>query len=196
MKTNNKKLTSFIFIIGIILVITSIVLVMFYFSIQNISENKRRDAINGIRELIPEINNSVLENKKNKDTAFVSINDIDFCGIIEVPSTKSELPIYGYWDKKKLPDYPCRFSGSIYNSDLIIGSSDRKGVFDFSDKLNIGDDILITDVTGNRYTYLISDIKSSKSISKDHLSKLNFDFLIFIKNELSFDYTIILCEFK
>ena len=54
----------------------------------------------------------------------------------------------------------------------------KKGVFDFSDKLNIGDDILITDVTGNRYTYLISDIKSSKSISKDHLSKLNFDFLI------------------
>lgn len=196
MKINNKKLTSLIFISGIILVLVSIVLVMHYFLVQNSSQNKRNDTLNGIRQLIPEINDSILENKNNTDTAFISVDDTDFCGIIEVPSVKAELPIFGYWDKNKLPDYPCRFSGSIYNSDLIIGTSDRKGIFDFSDKLNIDDNILVTDVTGNRYTYFISDIKSSKKVSNDYFKELNFDLLIFIKNELSFDYTVIICEFK
>ena len=63
MKINNNKLTSLIFISGIILVLVSIVLMMHYFLVQNSSQNKRNDTLNGIRQLIPEINDSILENK-------------------------------------------------------------------------------------------------------------------------------------
>lgn len=121
------------------------------------------------------------------------VDGLNFAGIIELPAYEALLPVYGTWDKNKVSDFPCRYMGSMYDGSLIIGGSDNVGQFDFMKVITDGDFVYVTDMTGARYAYVVTEIKKSKDASTDNLISKNADLVLFARNTYAFDYTIVRC---
>ena len=49
-----------------------------------------------------------------------TINGRDYIGVLTIPSLELELPVLSQWDYPALKVAPCRYSGSLYQDNLII----------------------------------------------------------------------------
>lgn len=115
-----------------------------------------------------EISNDIFDGIENGSTNNGSssgkvkkFNGYTIAGTIEIPSTKIKLPIIAQSDYSKtaLETSVCEYPGVGLNqvgNSTIAGHNYRNGKF-FSNnkKLNIGDKIYITDLTGKRVAYTI-----------------------------------------
>lgn len=195
-------LNKFLTVLGAVLIIVSIVFCLQNFIFQDkYSENALKIA-QKIDTLLPDYKDTFKPDISNKLMPTIEVDGIDFVGkiciygIAENKQNYIELPVKAQWDKKSIKNYPCRFSGSIYSGNLIIGGSDTKGQFQFIKNLTIGDNIFITDTVSNRFCFVVSDIFVSKNVSNEYLNSKKFDLLLFSKNNFGFNYNIILCNFK
>jgi sortase A len=122
----------------------------------------------------------------------LSVDGINFVGLLELPRYGSELPVCADWGKSS--KYPCRFSGSIYDSTMQIGATTQKGQYDFYRELSVGDTVIYTDAEGNRYTFSITSMCYEKHASQDTLRQNEAPLALFIKNIYSFEYLIVFCD--
>ena len=121
---------------------------------------------------------------------------INISGLIEMPQYDSKLPFCSNFNEKNTASLPRRFSGSAYDSSLIISVSSEKGQFDFADELEINNILYLTDMEGYRYSYLISSIEHSDNVSLEKLTSKDDDLTIFVKDSMSMDYIIIRFKLK
>ena len=110
-----------------------------------------------LRALIPEHQGAVPEKRRDNRAPVLSIDKMDFIGILEMPRYESTLPVSSDWGH--LTKYPCRFSGSIYDRTIQIGATSQKGQYDFYREISVGDTVMFTDVEGNRYTYTVTNLQ-------------------------------------
>ena len=122
----------------------------------------------------------------------LSVDGIDFAGLLEIPRYESVLPVCADWGKTS--QYPCRFAGSIYDGTIQIGATTQKGQYDFHRELSVGDTIHYTDVEGNRYTFTITSLCSEKHADQATLQQKEAALTLFIKNIYSFEYLIAFCD--
>lgn len=156
------------------------------------SAQKAETYVNTLRTLMPEPQNAVHEVWNNASMPVLSIEGTDFLGILDLPSHGSSLPVCAHWGKSSR--YPCRFSGSIYDGTMQIGGTSQKGQYDFYREISAGDPVFFTDITGNRYTYTVTDIRYRKHADQDALQSTDAALKLFIKNVYGFDYVIIFCD--
>lgn len=141
--------------------------------------------------LMPEIEQGFPDDRINMGMPSREIDGKNFSLVIDVPLYGASLPVCTGWNKgKSLNLYPCIYKGSMYDGSLIIGGSDAKGQFDFARIITGGDRIFLTDMTGLRYSYTVTDIERVKGIA----SLKDADLILFTKNSYSFDYTVIYCN--
>lgn len=177
---------------GCILIVCSLILLASWqFSISGAAK-KSSDYVETIRTLIPESEPAVPEEKSNNTMPVLSVDGIDFMGIMEFPEYDSAFPVCGDWNGKLL--YPCRYSGSIYDGSMKIGATTQKGQLDFYREISVGDVVYFTDLTGNRYSYEIADILYRKHADNEMLDNDESDLTLFIKNLYAFEYVIIHCK--
>lgn len=141
--------------------------------------------------IMPELTESIPEERPDDKMATYEVDGLNFAGVLEMPDYSLTLPVYGGWDTAKLKIFPCLFSGSPNNSDLILGSISDKALFGFVKQISVDDRIVFTDMTGMQFTYYITDIRHAKSADKDTLLKKEDDLILFIKDLFAFDYVII-----
>jgi hypothetical protein len=122
----------------------------------------------------------------------LSVDEIDFVGIVELPRYESALPVCADWGKTS--QYPCRFSGSIYDGTMQIGATTQKGQYDFYRELSAGDTVHYTDVEGNRYTFRITSLCYEKHVDQAALQQKESALTLFVKNIYSFEYLIVFCD--
>ena len=122
----------------------------------------------------------------------LSVDGIDFVGMLEIPRFGSILPVCAKWGQ--LTKCPCQFSGSIYDSTIKIGATTQKGQCDFYREITVGDIILFTDMEGNRYTYVVSSLCYEKHANKTTLEREKSALTLFIKNVYDFEYLIVSCD--
>ncbi len=194
--TLRGKLTAFLTVTGVVLVVLSVVL----FAVSEISKGKMRDyaksTVLQLYSLMPEVRNSVPDDRNDMTMASFEIDGNDFVAVIEVPLYGAELPVYGAWETKKVSSFPCRYTGSMYDGSLIIGGSDNEGQFDFMKIISNGDTVLLTDMTGMRFSYAVTDIRRTKDVSTENLSDTDSDLVLFARNTYSLDYTVVRCTLK
>lgn len=188
-----KKLSTFLFIIGFVLVSMSGILTIKYYLNTNNQDNKI--IVQQLYESMPEVQSGMISDF-NTEMPIVEINRQNFVGIIEIPKYNCTLPIYGIWDSKIITKYPALYLGTIYDGSIILGGSDQKNQFDFMKIINEDDYLTITDMKGKRYSYVVDKIEITKDVSTEHLISLENDLVIFVKNTYSFDYTILRCNYK
>lgn len=195
-KTKSKKLTSVFMIFGIILIVLSVTAVLVSEISKNNSIKNTEVIVSELRSLMPETVDCVPDDRINTVMPILQVKKDDFVGIIEVPLFGTELPLCDEWNGTRVSQYPCRYMGSTYDNSLIIGGSDNKGQFDFIKKISNGDIVSVTDATGQRFSYTVTDIRKTKDVSTENLTSKDCDLVLFARNSFAFDYTVVRCDLK
>ena len=178
--------------IGVGLLVGAVViLALWRWGISN-SAIQAENRVNILRTLIPEPVDAVLEGRRDNTMSVLSVDGIDFVGIIEMPRYNSALPVGAAWGRSS--EYPCRFSGSVYDGTMQIGATTQKGQYDFYRELSVGDTVVYTDMEGNRYTFAITSLRYEKHADQAALQREDVPLTLFIKNIYSFEYLIVFCD--
>ena len=88
----------------------------------------------------------------------VEIDGRDYIGTLSIPSLELELPILVAWDEEDSMIAPCRFSGSAYDDTMVIAGHNMRAHFSPIKSLTPGAEVLFTDVNGNVFTYVLTDV--------------------------------------
>lgn len=174
-----------------LLVIAAAVLIFWQWGISS-SQQKAAGYVRMIQTLIPEPQSAVLEERRDNTMSVLSVEGINFAGILEVPKYGSTLPVCADWGE--VAKYPCRLSGSVYDRTLQIGGTSQKGEYDFYREISVGDSVFFTDVEGNRFSYEVTDIRYEKHADQTALQRENAALTLFIKNVYAFEYIVIFCH--
>ena len=156
------------------------------------AEKQVKNYVSTLQSLIPQPQDAVPEERRDNAMPVLSVDGIDFVGLIELPRYESVLPVCADWGE--ISQYPCRFSGSIYDGTMQIGATTQKGQYDFYRELSLGDTVYYTDAEGSRYTYTISSLCSEKQADQGALQKKEAALTLFVKNIYSFEYLIVFCN--
>ena len=160
----------------------------------NYSQKQAISYVETLRRLIPRPQNAVPEERRDNTMAVLSIDGLDFVGIVEMPQYGLELPVGGDWGRST--KYPCRFSGSIYDGSLQIGATTQEGQYSFYREISLGDIVMFTDVEGNCYTLQVASMRYEKHIDQVSLHRREAALTLFVKNMYSFEYLVIFCDPK
>lgn len=102
----------------------------------------------------------------------VTIGDTGYCGYITIAELGLELPVINDFSYDALNYAPCRYSGSIDGSDLIIAAHNFSSHFGRLGSLSDGSEIIFTDCSGKVFRYNIISIEDiSGSDVEEMLSK-------------------------
>ena len=179
-------------LIGICLLVGAIVtLTLWRWNIHN-SEKQVQHYVDILQALIPEPQDAVPEARRDNTMSVLSVDEIDFVGLVALPDYESVLPVCADWGKPSR--YPCRLSGSIYDGTMQIGATTQKGQYDFYRELSVGDTVHYIDTEGNRYTFTITSLCSEKHVDQAALQQKEAALTLFVKNIYSFDYLIVFCD--
>ena len=86
----------------------------------------------------------------------VMVEDVPYIGILEIPDLKLELPVITETTYPYLKIAPCRFYGSAYLSNLVIGAHNYDTHFKKIDQLEMGSRVIFSDMDGNVFTYQVA----------------------------------------
>lgn len=123
----------------------------------------------------------------------LQIQGRDFCGLIDFPAYGRKLPVSGSWEPGKLSVCPSRFWGSAYDGSLVIGGSELKGQFDFFDRIDMGDMITVTDMTGAEFDYQVVWVERSSEADPQWLLSPEYDLTLFAREAFSLNYISVRC---
>ena len=188
-----KKQTSrFCVLIGIcLLVIAAFVLISWQWGIHK-SQQEAAKYVQTIRTLIPEPQSAALEERRDNAMSALSVQGKNFVGVLEMPAFGSALPVCADWGE--VFQYPCCLSGSVYDRTIQIGGTSQKGQYDFYREISVSDSVFFTDMEGNRFSYVVTDIRYEKHADQTALQRKDAALILFIKNIYSFEYIIIFCN--
>ena len=191
-KINKPVIPKICVLAGIALLIIGIlVLICWQWNIYSWTQ-KSETYVETLRTLIPKPQGAVLEERRDDRVPVLSIDKMDFIGILEMPRYESTLPVSSDWGH--LTKYPCRFSGSIYDRTIQIGATSQKGQYDFYREISVGDTVIFTDVEGNQYTYTVTNLQYESHADQTTLNREESALTLFIKNVYAFEYLIVLCD--
>ena len=102
-----------------------------------------------------------------------------YIGTLELASMGITLPVMSEWSYPKLKLSPCRFSGSIYQDDLIIAGHNYSSHFACLKDLNVGDEIIFTDAEGSEFFYMVSSQQLLDPMEIETLETGDWDLTLF-----------------
>lgn len=191
-KLKKISLRTVCLVLGCLLIAGALVAVVWW----QVSAKIYADRINGyldtLTKLMPPSQSAVLESRTDNRMPSAHVDGNDFIGILEFQETGCAFPVGGNWGKSE--QFPCRYYGSVYDGSLVIGATNQSGQITFAKELSVGNTIFLTDMTGNRYRYSVTDIVYRDHANNDVLISQSDDLTLFIKNIYAFEYMIVKCN--
>lgn len=188
----NGRLQKICILVGVCLLAVALgVLAVWQWNI-HASAEKAEYYVNTLRALMPEPQGAVLEERRDNTMSTLSIDGVDFVGLLEIPRFGSALPVCADWGTPSR--YPSRFHGSIYDRTMQVGATSQKGQYDFYREISVEDAVYFTDMEGNRYAYCVTDVRYEKNADQAALRQKDSAFTLFIKNIYALEYIIVFCD--
>ena len=180
-------------ILGLTLVLISAIVLMGseFLAIRN--QKAAHSLAERLQGAIPAVSEGDPQNYSNPAMPVLQLEGEDYSGLIQVPAFGVCLPLGSDWDSRTVSRYPCRFSGSVYDNSLIVGGS--KDQFDFCSRIDLGDHVTVTDMTGARFSYEVVRIDRRAHAEATVLQEGNFHLTLFAPDEATGNYIILRCEF-
>lgn len=192
-----KKYNSILTIILVISIIAIIILLGFWIYDTYTKNKIEKDALTAIEEfnnqIIVQENMDIVEqnqepevepepeettttnNKTNTSSSGQKYKNFTILGQIEIPKTKVNYPVLAEITPKALNVAVAKLYGPGLNeigNTVIIGHNNRNGLFFAKNKkLNIGDLIYITDLSGNKITYVIYNKYETTDTDTEYMTR-------------------------
>ncbi len=144
--------------------------------------------ISGSSETDPQGNGNVVQTEdngpeylKNPDVNMpaIEIDGSNYIGFLEIPRLSLRLPVIEEWSYPKLKIAPCRYSGTVYAGNMIIAAHNYAKHFGKIKSLEIGDEVIFTDISGNIFLYNVWETDVLKNQETDEMRSGNWDLTLF-----------------
>ena len=189
-----KGKLNFLQVLGLILVVLSAGILLGSQWLANLHSTQAKALASEIKSNLPQITQGDPVNYSTPSMPVLQLPEGDFSCLIEVRSFGIILPVGSTWDGAGLSKYPRTFWGSAYDSSLILGGSSQNGQFDFCGKLDLGDEIRITDMTGAQFSYEVIRIDRRNQVDLDVLRDSESHLTLFVKDPNAGTYIIVRCS--
>lgn len=108
-----------------------------------------------------------------------TINGRDYIGVLSIPSLELELPVISQWDYPSLKIAPCRYSGSLYQNNLIICAHNYASHFGKLKELRSGDTVLFTDMDEHVVTFQMVERETLGPTDEEGMKAGDWDLTLF-----------------
>jgi hypothetical protein len=179
--------------IGLGMIACSLVLILIGVLFSKNAREENREHAAQLKSLLQPRVPGVTDQFTAMDMPVLQLDGRDYVALLEVPAFSVALPVRSTWGTLASQACPSRFSGTVYDSTLVIGGSDRQGHLDFLSAIENGDLVLVTDMTGAQFTYRVSRITHSRTASAQMLLQDNADLTLFAWDSTSLEYVIVRC---
>lgn len=98
----------------------------------------------------------------------VTIDGVEYIGIVTIPSLGLELPVCSRCDDAKLKNSPCRYAGE--RDDLVIAGHNYICHFGYLNRLRPGDQVLFTTVEGDVFDYQVEVLETLESTDVEDMT--------------------------
>lgn len=190
------KFGTFLMVLGVALLLASVLLLCH-------NSQEERDAYVQAEAIMPEIVASIRQNqeqnrsdpeRQENDTPLVpavgfddtvremTVSVIDgngYIGFISIPELSIELPIMADWSYEKLRIAPCRYTGNLFEDDLVLMAHNYKTHFGTLKDLRIGDMVIFTDMDGTKYTYHVMAVDILSPTAIEEMTAGEYDLTLF-----------------
>lgn len=95
---------------------------------------------------------------QEREMPTVALNGYQYIGVLDVESAELSLPVMDRWDYERLKISPCRFTGNVYQDDLVICAHNYAQHFTPLKYVPIGTEVKFTDAEGTVFRYAVSSI--------------------------------------
>lgn len=102
-----------------------------------------------------------------------------YIGVLDIPDQRISLPVMTDWSYSKLRVSPCRYSGSVYSGDIVIAGHNYWRHFSKIKRLTVGKSLSFTDVDGNVFNYVVSEIQLIKPTAVKEMKSGEWDLTLF-----------------
>ena len=108
-----------------------------------------------------------------------TVNGRDYIGVLSIPSLNLELPVLSQWSYPNLKDAPCRYSGSLYQNDLIICAHNYASHFGRLKTLQPGDTLLFTDMDDQVVSFQMVEQETLDPYDQEAMTTGDWDLTLF-----------------
>ena len=107
------------------------------------------------------------------------VEGVAYIGYLELPALNLTLPVCSETNDWHLKLAPCRFSGSAYQDDLVIGGHNYTTHFGGLGSMEYGDTVRFTDVDGNVFAYEVTDFETLQPNQGEDLRTGDWDLTLY-----------------
>lgn len=114
-----------------------------------------------------------------RDMKELEVDGISYVGILEIPALELILPVASHWSESNGKKAPCRFSGSVYQDDMILCAHNYRSHFGRLKSLSEGDYLTFTDVEGYSFPYEVISFEVLDGVSVEEMAYGAWDLTLF-----------------
>lgn len=112
----------------------------------------------------------------------VVVGGYRYIGELDVPSLELSLPVMEDWDYERLKTAPCRYSGNVYEDDLVICAHNYPTHFSPLKYAPLGTQVKFTDAEGTEFYYTVASIETVGPSDVEGLLSGDWDLTLFTCN--------------
>ena len=118
-------------------------------------------------------------NDAKKEMPVIELEGHSYIGVVDIPLFDLSLPVMETWSYDKLKISPCRYTGSIYEDNLVIMAHNYKRHFRNISSLTNGEPIIFRDADGVEYRYVVVLIETVNSNNLQGMIETEYDLTLF-----------------
>ena len=128
--------------------------------------------------LLPE-NGSTSDAPEFRPMPEIQVDGISYVGYLSIPALNLELPVISESTEQNLEIAPCRFFGTVYQKDFVIGGHRYRRHFRKLSTRGYGERLSFTDVEGNVYIYEVAECEVLEPNQAEYLCSGDWDLSLF-----------------
>ena len=143
------------------------------------AQKASQDMLQEIQQQIAEESDSENVEQHPQQMPVGEIKGYEYIGILTIPALEVELPVLTDWSYAKLKVAPCLYYGNCYEPDFVIAAHNYQSHFGRLSKLQAGDIVTFTDVSGNIYGYEVILIETLAENATKEMITSGFDLSLY-----------------